>query len=317
MKALAADECIANSSPNLSGVIHAYCRFYPDDMFLIYWAGLVLKNEKKYIAATKHFINAAISGLNQQRIIWNMVELANIIGQNEIASTMLEILICEIPYFVKGQEMAKKLAASKKKTNSPEAPIIGSHIFILSLLMNNIKEKETIARLSLKLIDNNEAFEACYHAGLAFHKKGDLHRAQIIYQHIYNEKRVTTTLAAWALFKHGEIMMELGDKTTAIALWEQTLERNPSHVKAALYLTPDTKPLKVHITIQPDKIDDHITVPMDALNRELWSYYFSFRCPDQLIISLEKDISENEKKELNELILKYLASGGKAKINFL
>jgi hypothetical protein len=55
---------------------------------------------------------------------------------------------------------------------------------------------------------------------------------------------------------------------------------------------------------------------MEPLNEELWYYYFSYRSPDYVSLTLTNGFQAKNIIKLLHLIWKYLALGGSARIMF-
>jgi FkbM family methyltransferase len=171
-------------------------------------------------------------------------------------------------------------------------------------------------RTTMTILDHSpdeEDFEKFYRAGLTFHKQNDLHRARAVYEKVASDERIQPDLSAWALFKHGEIFLDQGDEEKAKNYFKQTLERNPKHTKATIYLTPENSPLRVGLG-EGAHYKDCIKVPMGPLDAELWTYYFTRRKPDYVELQIDTMLLEDEWSKLADLLMDYLAADGEAVI---
>lgn len=169
---------------------------------------------------------------------------------------------------------------------------------------------------------NERDVEAHYGIGLELHKAGSFERARRIYLHTAQDRRAGNELAAWALFKQGELLLELGESRAAHFYLHAALERNPAHAKAALYLAPSEAPLKVRLG-RLEREDDAprdqecLLVPMSPMDEGLWDYYFSRRSPDLVRFGLpQSETGDGEAlgRRLGELLHGRLAANGEAHI---
>jgi hypothetical protein len=166
--------------------------------------------------------------------------------------------------------------------------------------------------------------ETYYKIGLELHKAGQFERARRIYLHTAQDARAGRKLAAWALFKVGELLLEQGEQHAARFFLYAALERNPEHAKAAIFLAPPEAPLQVCLAPDWDGDPGCIRAPMDPLDEGLWSYYFSRRSPDLVCLRLpapstmaekpESDALEHLGRRLGDVLSSRLAATGAAKI---
>lgn len=167
----------------------------------------------------------------------------------------------------------------------------------------------------LDLSPDEEDFEKFYWTGLKLHKMDDVQRAKAVYIKVAEDDRVQPELAAWALFKHGELLLEQDDGDAASDHFTRALKKNPSHAKASIFLTPKVSPLKVCLVLQGTDSGNGINVLMDPWDAELWAYYFTRRRPDVVEMKLSSKTPKQYWAILAKLLNKYLAYGGVAKIS--
>ncbi len=122
-------------------------------------------------------------------------------------------------------------------------------------------------------------------------------------------------LAAWALFKLGEALLDAGEQAQGQALLLRALARNPDHAKAALLLAAPGQPLRV--ALGPRALDRPaapglVRVPMEPLDAGLWGYYFARRRPDEVALDLAGPLEAGDAARLAELLAAWLSPGGVA-----
>jgi FkbM family methyltransferase len=184
------------------------------------------------------------------------------------------------------------------------------------LASGNLNSAENSANNILNFLPEEQDFEIYYKIGLEFHKENNMEQARAVYEKVASDARVKPDLAAWALFKHGELLLDQGQEEAAQSYFGQALHRNPSHPKAAIFHTPISQPLRVCLSTDNSCIEEScIAVPMDPLNDELWAYYFSHRSPNYVSLRLIDGFQIKHLPKLLQLICKYLAPGGIALVN--
>ncbi|GAB6126605.1 hypothetical protein [Humidesulfovibrio idahonensis] len=172
--------------------------------------------------------------------------------------------------------------------------------------------------------------EAAYGVALALHRGGSLQQALAVYQGVFEHAGATDALAAWALFKSGELRREQGGEGEALRFFAQALARNPAHAKAAIFCAPPTAPLRVRLAAEPKPSGSganhggsghdsgqaltpgRVAVNMNPLDAELWEYYFSRRGPDEADLHLAAPLTPEAAQRLAGLLALYLAPGGTA-----
>ncbi|MBF0231897.1 MAG: hypothetical protein HQK65_02515 [Desulfamplus sp.] len=183
-------------------------------------------------------------------------------------------------------------------------------IIVVRLLIANMDyhKFKTYLLKNSDFILNNEECEILYLIALETHNNNNIKYAQLIYKFIYQKCNINTNIAAWALFKHGEAHLLSGNKKQAFIFFTNALEKNPEHTKAAIYLASEKKPIKVHIGGE-EKIKGWINININPLDDDKWKYYFSFRKPDFVKISINTLMSINNLEHLQHILSLYLTKG--------
>jgi hypothetical protein len=172
--------------------------------------------------------------------------------------------------------------------------------------------------------------ETVYSVALTLHRGGCLPQALAVYRGVFEHVDATDALAAWALFKSGELRREQGGEGEALRFFAQALARNPAHAKAAIFCTPATAPLRVRLTAEASsgsscggpggtkeraRTSNGIDVGMDPLDAQLWDYYFSQRGPDEADLLLTAPLDREAANRLAGLLARYLAPGADAMLH--
>ncbi len=175
-------------------------------------------------------------------------------------------------------------------------------IIVVRLLIANMDYNKLKTYLSenLNFIINNDKCEILYLTALETHKNNHIKYAQLIYKFIYQNNNIDSNIAAWALFKHGEAHLVSGNRKQAFVFFDKTLKKNPEHAKAAIYLTSEKETMKVHLGKHKSK--GWINIDIDPLDDEKWQYYFSFRKPDFIKISVNTMMSIENIKQLLHIL---------------
>lgn len=154
-------------------------------------------------------------------------------------------------------------------------------------------------------------FERYYHIGLALHEKGALAEARQVYQEIEHDNSVGQELKAWACFKHGELVAEMGDKAAASKFYQQALKINPNHTKALIKVSKQKGRLEVSIG-KSILNKSCVEVMIENITEErLWKYYFKTDPPDYVEMFLSESMGRADQKTTIEMINRYLAEDGK------
>ncbi|WP_319409724.1 hypothetical protein [uncultured Desulfosarcina sp.] len=171
------------------------------------------------------------------------------------------------------------------------------------------------SNLLLEISPNDSDFEKHYWFGLKLDKMGDSNRGSLIYQQIADDRRVQPELAAWALFKHGEIFLDNGDENTAENYFNNALNLNNKHIKAAIYLTPKKSKLRVLVGNQESCCQNCIEIPIKPLDEKMWEYYFSRRKADYIELNIGDASADYDLMKLGKILKDNLSAEGEALIN--
>lgn len=92
-----------------SGGFNQYKRFYQNDAYLWFWAGLTYWQQNELGEAFQHLVNAINLGCNHWRIGWYLAQIAKQIGQVQISQNLLSQIISLQPDFKPAQELMQSL----------------------------------------------------------------------------------------------------------------------------------------------------------------------------------------------------------------
>lgn len=185
----------------------------------------------------------------------------------------------------------------------------------MSMAHGDMANVQELLAQALALGRDADDVEEVYLTALDLQKRGHAKQAMSVFRRLHDNPRASGDLAAWALFKRGEACLERGEEAAARALFARALERNPGHVKAAIFLTPPDEPLRVRIGPgweDRGEVPQGILVPMDLMDEGQWSYYFGRRRPDRVELRLSGATEERDLPYLARLLGAYLAPGGGA-----
>ena len=310
---MAADEHIARSTPVMAdGALSFYHDHYPDDGCLRFWNGLVLEERGDYVSSAVEFTKALQLGCDHWRVYWHLARCANSVGETRMARDALQRVLSLYPDFGEAREMLVGLLEGAEADISPQTLRLRRDIFMAAGELNKAEEA---GRSVLDLTTKSTVFgdiESYYNIGLELHKAGRIESAKSVYMRVAEDDLAGNTLSAWALFKHGELLLDLGQNETARSFFCRALEYNPNHTKALIYLTLPEQPLRV--SINGEKRDGYIPVPMSALDEDLWTYYFFRRSPDYIEIVFDTPITKSDMSKLGDLLVRHMAAAGQAQI---
>ena len=109
-----AEETIANCAPAMRaetrGSVFHYSRVFPDDVWLKFWAGLILQKQGKHSDAIQYFQTTYNMGYSHWRVLWYLAKSANEIEDFAIAEKALKDVIKVCPAFSAAKDMLKHIA---------------------------------------------------------------------------------------------------------------------------------------------------------------------------------------------------------------
>ena len=303
---LEADERIARCTTVMAeGSLFRYRDHCPDDGFLRYWCGLVLQHRGEDARAAVEFSHAMQAGCDHWRVHWHLAHCTARSGDPTMAREALERALRQAPDFRPAQEMLAGLLDNDHADLSIHTLRLRRDTFLAA---NDPVRSEAAGRTLLERHANEAGaadVEAYYKAGLELHKRGCQELAQEVYRRVALTPSATTQITAWALFKHGELLLDQGNESEARSMFARTLQANPNHTKAALLLVPPTQPLCVSLDNAPS--DACIPVPMKPLDEELWTYYFARRAPDFVRLYDHAVKNEHDATRLSHVLNTFLA----------
>nr|WP_279343288.1 glycosyltransferase [Fundidesulfovibrio terrae] len=298
---LAVDTVIGASSPVLSvggGGISDYLRRYPDDMMLLFWAGLTALQGGDAGTALVHFTRAARHGLEPSRADWHIARAAAQLDEPGMAREAVDRLVAS------GfePEAVMNLLAGLPGTSGQQVTGGGGERWrqrmdvFLALgwldravdLYQGLDRDETLTRGML---------DALYRFGLECHKAGRMEMAVQAYDAVGGMDALDRSLASWAHFKLGELLLDQGEKEQARDHFTLAVKLKPDHAKARILLVPDTQPLCVSVG-EAALPDGYVAVPMSLFDAPLWEYYFTRRRPDAARLVLDSFFDRFEAQRL-------------------
>lgn len=307
-EALEADQRIAMSSRVLAeGALFMYAARFQDDGFLAYWCALVHLERGDDLAAMQELMRALRLGCDHWRVHWNMALACRRLGETGLSREALARVLRVQPGF----RPAAALLAELQEDRSAAGTLDFRAQRDLALVLGDLGRAEDAALSTLSAGGAFEDLEAYYRVGLEMAKAGLPERAAAVFRRVAGHAAAGDGLAAWALFKQGELLLDRGEALAAADLFRQTLSRKPDHAKAVIMLAPADQPLCVRLGDEAaDPWPGTITVPMQPLDDELWAYYFSRRKPNRVALALSGAAPTHEFSHLGVILRRHLAPGG-------
>lgn len=307
----AADTLIGESSPVLSvggGGIADYLRRYSDDPMLLLWTGLSALHRGEIGKALAHFIRAVRQGLAPARVDRHIARAASLLGEPGLAWEASVRLAAS-----GGEPQAMNPPVSSRTASQPPDREITPDLWLQKMeaflaLGYLDRAEELYQELKHRDTFTPEMVQALYRFGIECHKAGRANMARQAYCAVCGMSDVDRELAAWAHFKHGELLLDLGGSEDAHFHLTRAVELKPDHSKARILLVPDSQPLRVSVgeTTPPE---GHVEVPMSLFDASLWEYYFSQRRPDAARLVLAPFFERFEAEQLAALAEAWLKPG--------
>jgi glycosyltransferase involved in cell wall biosynthesis len=309
-----ADERISNSTPGVSGALFAYRNYFSNDSVLCFWTGILFQRRRNEFGAAAAYLQAINHGYDHWRVYFRLAQCTIKLGEIQLTKEALLHVLQHVPNFIEAKNMMRDIMCLSDVDSSKSAETLRlRRAFFVN--EGKIERAEETARMLLELKPNSiegRDMEAYYRVGLDLHKNGHLELAVAVYRKVLEASITDPEIAAWAAFKHGELLLERGDEEGAKRLFYKALIFNPEHAKAKIYLVKPSEPLRICLGEQGHS--DCIKVPMKPINEELWQYYFTRRAPDFVRMEFPMPLCEWDSPSLVKLLSKYLAPGGAAEI---
>lgn len=114
-KLFSAEAMIAASSQSVlmrsaaCGSVFHYRKWYPQDCYLHFWSGLLLRYQQRLAEASAAFSTALQLGFTHWRIYWYLAETAMAMQDLELASSSIQLVLRSAPNFTRAQELADRI----------------------------------------------------------------------------------------------------------------------------------------------------------------------------------------------------------------
>lgn len=181
---------------------------------------------------------------------------------------------------------------------------------------NDLSGARYLAENLVDISSEQADFELIYRIGLELLKQKKQWDARLVFERVSSSKIAGKNLNAWATFKLGEMQMDLKHISKAKEFFEKTLELDPNHIKAKIYLIKENVPFRVIINQFENKIQgDILYIKMDLFSSFHWNYYFRSKKPSLMDLTLSNDFSLENFSTLMGCIAHYLNDDGCARIH--